>query len=57
MHMLILVHVFNPLVSLTLRVDDQGPPSAVEDENTIVDGQGVSWQSVLLPVSDLHFFR
>ncbi len=41
MHVLVFVHAFDPLVGLALWIDDQRPPSAVENENTVVRRQSV----------------
>jgi len=56
-HVAVLVHVLDPLVGLALRVDDERPPAAVEDENAIVGRERVSGKTVFLPIPDLHLIR
>lgn len=43
MDFLVFAHIFNPFVGLALGVDDQGPPSTIEDEYAVVSGKGISW--------------
>lgn len=52
---LLLTHILNPLVCLALRIDDQRPSSTIEYENAIIDGQLICRQTILLPISNLHF--
>ena len=54
MHVAVFVHISDPFVCLTLRVDDEWPSSTVENENAVISAQGVSGEAVLLPISDLH---
>ena len=57
MHMTVFVHIPDPLVGLTLRINDQRPPPAVKYEYTVVSTQGISGKTILLPISDLHLSR
>lgn len=36
MYFLIFAHVLDPLICLSLRVNDQRPSSAIENEDTII---------------------
>jgi len=56
LHALILAHILNPLIGLSLWINDEWPSTAVEDEDTIVDGQTIGWKSILLPITDFNFF-
>jgi len=53
----VLAHIFDPFVCLTLGIDNQRPPSAVEDEDAVVSGKTVGGETVFLPVSDLDLLR
>lgn len=57
MDLLVFANIFNPFISLTLRVNDKRPSSAVENENTIISWKRVSWQTMLLPIPNLYFLR
>ena len=52
----LLTQTLDPLVGLPLRVDDEGPSPAIEDEDAIIDRQVISWQSCLLPLPNLNLF-
>lgn len=52
MHLTILPQILNPLIGLALWINNQRPPSTIEDENTIIDGEVVGGEAVFLPVSD-----
>ncbi len=54
MHVAIFVHIPDPLVGLALRVDNERPPSTIEDENAVVCTQTVSGKTIFLPISNLY---
>ena len=37
------LHVLDPLVRLTLRIDHQRPAPGVGDHDSVVDGEGIVW--------------
>ena len=42
MHVAVLVHISDPLISLTLRINDERPSPAVKDEDSVISTQAVS---------------
>ena len=53
-HVEITYQAFNPLISLSLRINEQRPPLRILHSNTILDGECVSRQTGNLPVTNLN---
>lgn len=51
-HLVLLLHVFDPLVTLTLRIDEQRPSLGCTADNTVLNGKVISGKSLNTPVSD-----
>ena len=56
LQVVLLLQDLEPSVGLGLGVDDQGPSSAVLDDDSIDRGEQVGRQAVVLPLPDLHLF-
>ena len=48
------LHVVNPFVRLTLRIDEQAPPLRVVHDNGVLGGERVSRQAEYVPRIDLY---
>ena len=51
-----LLHVLDPLVGLALRVDHEGPPPGVCDNDSVIHRELVLGKSSYLPLADSNWF-
>ena len=49
------LHLLDPLVRLPLRVDAEGPPARLENDNSVFEGEVIRGESIDVPLPHLHW--